>query len=196
MALRSKPATGEVAPALKEQLTLLSFLVLFVGIVSTETYYMGFGIRYQLLDLSLTHLIYRGLTSILVSPWLIVVYLLAIAWLAGGAEWFSGRQSRLALLVQPTSYVLIAALVTVAYFAAVGAGAKAATVDLSASFSNLPVVQEIMDKNGKPLPYHGDRLLFAGKDTLVVFAAAATEAESPFIHLLRRDDLGAITVTR
>ena len=65
-----------------------------------------------------------------------------------------------------------------------------------AQTSQLPIVRELRGKDGSVLPYAGDRLLFAGKDSVILFKAAGSPSESPFIHLLKRDDTGEITVTR
>ena len=74
-----------LASALKEQLALITFVVLFAGMVSTETYYAAFGIRYQLLELSVAHLVSRGLTAVVDSPFLLIAYVAAILWLSAGA---------------------------------------------------------------------------------------------------------------
>jgi hypothetical protein len=181
---------------LKEQLALITFLVLFAGLVSTDTYYSGFGIRYQVMEFSITHLVYRGLTAVTDGPWLMIAYLVAIGWLAGGCAWLSKKGARLCQWVQPITYAIIVTLVIIAYAAAISAGANAANRDLSAEASHLPIVREIKGKDGTALPFTGYRLLFAGKDTVILFKAVATAAESPFIHLLRRDDTSDITLTR
>lgn len=196
MMQKKEKADSGVTSALKEQLALITFVVLFAGLVSTETYYAGFGVRYQLLELSITHLVYRGLTAAIDSAWLIIVYVLAIGWLSFGAEWTSGRSNRWAAAAQPISYVLVILIAIVAYMAAISAGARAANLDLRNETSRLPVVREIKDSSGKPLPFAGYRLLMAGKDTVVLFRATSNDAESPFIHLLKRDETGEITITR
>jgi hypothetical protein len=186
----------DIAAALKEQLALITFLVLFAGLVATDTYYAGFGIRYQVMEFSLTHLVYRGLTAVIDGPWLITAYLIAIGWLAGGSAWLTARGPRWTNWVQIITYSLIIVLVAVAYFAAIAAGANAANRDLSAQTSQLPVIREIKAKDGTVLPYAGYRLLFASKDSVILFKAAASSSESPFIHQLKRDDTGEITFTR
>lgn len=187
---------AEIAAALKDQLALITFLVLFAGLVATDTYYAGFGIRYQVIEFSLTHLVYRGLTAVIDGPWLIIAYVVAIAWLAGGSMWVAGKGAPWARWVQPTSYALIILLVIVAYVAAVAAGSYAAERDLAERTSQLPVIRGLKGKDGAALPYTGDRLLFAGKDTVILFKAAASSADSPFIHLLKRDDVSDIALTR
>ena len=77
--------------ALRDNLALLALLITLVGISSTEAYYAYFGLKYQFIDLSGSHIPYRGLTTVFLFPLLIVLYLVAIVILAG--------QSRIALLL-------------------------------------------------------------------------------------------------
>lgn len=185
-----------IEAVLKEQLALITFLVLFAGLVAIDTYYAGFGVRYQVMDFSVTHLVYRGLTAVIDGPWLVIAYIVAIGWLAGGSAWLADHGARWVPWVQPITYALIIFLVLVAYLAAITAGANAASCDIADKTSGLPVIREIKSKDGAELPFAGYRLLFAGKDSVVLFKAAASPAESPFIHLLKRDDTGDITITR
>lgn len=195
MAKPTENNTG-IEAVLKEQLALVTFLVLFAGMVAVDTYYAGFGVRYQVMDFSATHLVYRGLTAVIDGPWLVIAYLVATGWLAGGSAWLAAQGARWVRWVQPITYALIIVLVLVAYLAAIVAGANAAKSDLADKTSRLPVIREIKGKDGAVLPFAGYRLLFAGKDSVVLFKAATSPAESPFIHLLKRDDTSDITITR
>ena len=46
-------------------------------------------------------------------------------------------------------------VVTVTYVAGVAAGAHAASLDLAEKTSRLPVIRELKDKDGKPMPFAG-----------------------------------------
>lgn len=189
-------APPSIASTLKEQLALLSFLVLFAGIVATETYYTAFGVRYQVLDLGLPHLIYRGVTAVLHSVMLIVAYAVAIFWLAVGADWIARFGRFAGRLVPLGTYVLIALVVATSYFAAIDSGRASASQDQSAMTSALPIIQAIQSSGGAALPFRGFRLLTAGKDTVLIFKPVSSIAEVPFIHVFRRDQIGEITLSR
>lgn len=193
---RQKGEAAGLTSALKEQLALITFVVLFAGVVSTETYYSAFGIRYQVLALSVPHLVSRGLTAVIDSPFLLLAYLTAIVWLSAGAAWIGRERPGLAGFIQLISYVLIFVVVAVSYYSAVAAGRHGAETDLAGATSRLPTVQSMTSPEGKPLPYEGFRLLTAGADTVAVFKPAQSRAESPFIHLLKRDSVGEITISR
>ena len=111
-------------------------------------------------------------------------------------RWFATRKPKWAGLVQPVTYVLLLAIVVITYFSAIAAGRHAADLDLGASTSRLPLIQAMTSAKGTPLAFGGYRLLTAGAATIAVFRPVTSPAESPFIHLLKRDDVGEITITR
>ena len=196
MAIKA-PVEVDISSALREQLTLVTFVILFAGLVATDTYYAGFGIRFQLLDLAMPFLVYRGLTAAFSSIVLIVIYALTIAWLSYGAvQLASSAKAAVRGSVQPVTYALILLIVVATYFAAVSAGRTAAVRDQTARYSQLPVVQSLAAADGRPLDFQGSRVLFAGKDSVVLFKATNGPSEVPFMHILKRDDVGEITISR
>lgn len=194
--MQSKTNATALAGALKEQFALILFVILFAGLISTETYYEGFGLRYQFIELSIPHLVTRGLTAVFDSPLLLLAYGIAIVWLSAGAALFVRSRPHMVGFVQIISYAVILVIVVVAYFSAVAAGRHAANLDLAASTSRLPTVQAMTSTAGAPLPFAGYRLLIAGPQTVAVFRPTASPAESPFIHLLKRETVGDITISR
>jgi hypothetical protein len=53
---------------LKEQFAMIAILVVLIGTVYTDSYYAGFGLRYQSLNLPAAHILYRGFTAIVDMP--------------------------------------------------------------------------------------------------------------------------------
>lgn len=88
----------DITRALRDQLALISVLVLFAGIRFIEAYYWQFGIALSTIDFSVQYLIYRGLLAVFESPWIGVAYLGCVVWLAfagsiclkGKIVWLSG----------------------------------------------------------------------------------------------------------
>lgn len=190
-----EPETG-IASALKDQVLLISFVVLFAGLVSTDTYYAAFGLRYQLLDLSVQHLVYRGLTA-LTDGWLLgLAYLLSIFWLAAGHSLAGAKWPRRATWLQLATYGVVILVTAVAYYSAIAAGREAAGRDVLVSRSRLPAVQQISDSEGALLPYSDYRLLLAGKDRIALFKPVPDHTQVPFIHILRAEEISAIVITR
>jgi hypothetical protein len=188
--------TSSLAAALKDQIALISLLVLFAGFVSTDTYYSAFGLRFQLLDLPINHLIYRGLSALVNSSLLAPAYILAIAWLAFGAQLVQRYLKATNEQAQAISYTVIAVAVIAAYFGGIVAGRNAANEDILEATSRLPVIQSITNSKGEPLQFEENRLLLNQKDRVVVFRPVKTLTELPFVHILRGDDVGEIVVTR
>jgi hypothetical protein len=192
---RSKRNDG-VAVALKEQLLLVSFLVLFAGMISTDTYYAAFGLKYQFLDLPTEHLIYRGITALTTNWSLGVAYALSIFWLATGWSLLLSRFPKREQWLDLMTYLIVLLVMGVGYYSAINSGAKAAAVDLCESTSELPKVEEATDTNDKKIPIDGYRVLLSGKDTVAVFRATDQVAQVPFIHLLKREDIRELTLLR
>jgi hypothetical protein len=70
------------ASVMKEQFALIGMLVVLIGAVYTDSYYSGFGLRYQSLGLPASHILYRGLTAVVDMPFLVVPYVVGVGWLA------------------------------------------------------------------------------------------------------------------
>src|SRR5882672_3320256 len=96
-----------ISGIIKDQLVLISFLVFFVGIISTHTYYASFGIKYQFLDLPTFHIIYYGLLILIDAPYLVIPYVLVIAWLGLDGYSAASRLRRFTQLRGLLTYILI-----------------------------------------------------------------------------------------
>lgn len=189
-----KSGEAGVSAALKDQLALISLLVLFAGFVATDTYYAAFGLRFQLLGLSLQNLTYRGLTA-LVTNWLIgLVYLISILWLAVAPKLAAHGTFRWRKWIQPATYGVILCVLVAAYFGAIAAGRNAALRDMGVA-STLPIIKSISDSKGDS--YSGFRLLLSDQNQVVVLKTVTNpDVDVPLIHILRRTDVSQITLTR
>ncbi|NYH24232.1 hypothetical protein [Paraburkholderia bryophila] len=194
----SEPSTAQqgIATALKEQLLLVSSLVLFAGIVTTDTYYSAFGLRYQFLDIAPEHLLYRGVRALTDSIALAIAYFVAIFWLAGGASASKRLLGRWQDWVELITYLVLVGLATTAYFAAIGEGRLQAERDISIATTTLPTVEEIKGEKDVELPFVGYRVLLAGKDMIAMFKPTANATEVPFVHILKRDDVHELVLAR
>ena len=186
---------GEVASALKDQIALVSLLVLFAGLVSTDTYYAGFGLRYQTLDLPLDHLMYRGVTA-LFHEWLLgFIYVVAVSWLAAGASLTARHWGVSEVTIRVLTYAIVALSVIGAYYAGIRDGRAEAQVDLVESTSRLPIVNSLRVTDQISNNYYdGWRLLFNGKDYIVLFKPASMPAQVPFVHILRGEDVHELVI--
>lgn len=171
----SDKKTQSISATLKDELLLIGFLVLFVGIISTDTYYASFGVRYQFLSLPSFHIVYRGLTVLTSAPYLLLPYGLVVIyfWLGKDIDqrlmnsWFQRWHTLL-------SYVVILAMLAVTYPLARYAGRSAAQLDLHETTTTLPeVVRLVTDQDEEindPLTNEPNyRLLLIDSDYAVVF---------------------------
>ena len=195
--MASESKAGALASGIKDQLALVSVLVLFAGFVATDTYYAAFGLRFQVLDLSIDHLVYRGITAVITSWPLAAAYILAVGWLAYGAQLLKlARPKITSQATEAITYGVVLAVTIVAYFSAIASGRANAADDILQSSSRLPVIQSVRNAAGTELPLTGDRLLLSTKDLLVVFKAVNDANEVPFIHMLKGDDVHEMVVSR
>ena len=184
--------------ALKENLSLLSLMVVLAGTSSTDAYYSAFGLRYQFLSVPASHILFRGITAVWAYPLLAVPYLLALAMAAG--------QSRRALLLggldkaRWANHAAVAAFVAAAWWGGAHAGDSTARSDMSSAGSGLPVVARIAMRpsatEGVPTsPAEGYRLLMQGADGIRIFKAVSDpRTESPLVRFIAMGGIDAIAV--
>jgi hypothetical protein len=178
-----------LAELLKEQLLLLSSLVLIVGVASTDSYYGTFSFGYQFLDLPANHLIFRGVTMLATSPWLFALYAIAILWLlvddrlvatTSYTRWRSA-----------TSYVIILALLGLAFPLARYAGRVAAIRDLGPQ-SRLPRLARLQTKDEQLDLQRGYRLLLSNTHFVVVFQPLKSPANGAELPKIRQFPLESV----
>ncbi len=172
----------------REQLFLISIIVLFSGLVFIDSYYQRFGLKHQITDFSVTHIAYKGLIMIKFYWWIIIPYALT-----AGFSWFeivairSDWKGLLDLRI-PIMYIFLFVVFSTVYYIADKAGMRRAQLDLSSETSELPVIDEIVSKQ---LTYYDGKknyLLFLdSKDYIIVFES---------IDLKRGEDNTVPTILR
>lgn len=186
-----KSQTAALSGTIKDELVLISFLILLVGIISTESYYHVFGIKYQLLSLPSFHVVYRGFTAVLAYPLLVLPYALAAVWLVIESA-FADRWPRFQTYRRGVSYLVIVILVALVYPLARRAGAREANADLRANTSTLPTIVALETKGGQKLTAGEDyRLLMVESDFVIVFVPIADEQKqtSPYIKRIPKGEI-------
>jgi hypothetical protein len=156
-----------LAELLKEQLLLLSSLVLIVGVAATDAYYATFSLGYQFLDLPANHLLFRGVTMLVTSPWLFTLYAIAILWLVADERLLSSRPS-FARWRSAIGYAVIVVLLGLTFVMARWAGRQAAIRDLGRG-SRLPRVVRLTTAHEQIDLSRGYRLLLSNSHFVVVF---------------------------
>lgn len=194
-----------LAGLVKDQIVLIGSLIFFVGIIANDTYYNQFGINYQFLNLPTFHIIYRGLTILLDAWYIIIPYLIAVAWL--GFDSFAILRNWKGFLNFRglATYVLIFILLIIAYPLATYAGRRQATKDLIEDTSTLPKIvyikigkdQASSETYGFPDRY---RLLVIDSDFVVLFkpleAIADLASTLPNIKRYPKGEINALETIR
>lgn len=189
---------------IKDQLILLSFLVLLAGIVSTETYYAVFGVKYQFLSLPSFHLIYRGLTSLIDAPLLVIVYAVAALWLVVDMYAATRRWNRFLQYRSVASYVFLSLLLLMAYAGARLAGRREAERDLIEQTCSLPKIVSLITKVEAFKLDRKYRLFMVDGDYIMVFKPVdpaegdgqTLENTVPKMKRIKKEDLGIFETSR
>jgi hypothetical protein len=164
---------------------MIAILVVLIGTVYTDSYYAGFGLRYQSLNLPAAHILYRGFTAVIDKPFLALPYLIGVVWLGVASTPMSGSGARVRIWA---SYFAIAFILGIAYPLSTYAGLQAAKRDLG-SGSRLPKVKQLLPKEAASgtscdVP-DACRLLLVDSDYLYVFVPQGPE-DVPHVKRLDR----------
>jgi hypothetical protein len=191
----AEPAkSASVSSALKDQLALVAIVVIFAGLRFIDAYYGTFGIQYSSLDLPLQYFLYLGVKAMFLSPFIGIAYLIAVLWLGVGETWAAQRWSAKRWWVALLSYVVVALVAAITYWAGHDEGVAQARRDMTATTS-LPSVVLILGNDGKPLPYVHARVLLSTSDELVLYYKAKYGGY-PVIIILPKGQINALQLRR
>jgi len=185
--------TPTLASLIKDELIIISFLVFYIGIISTDAYYSYFAIKYQFLQFPTFHIIYRGLTVLLQSPILLIPYLLTISLLSIDFYAIKSKWMRYQKFRTLGMYVTLVSVIVLTYPLAIKAGKKGAELDVVDKTSSLPRITKL--KTGiekKEINLDANyRLLLETGDYVIFFQPieASDEAIYPTIHRYTRGDV-------
>jgi hypothetical protein len=173
------------ASILKEEFAMIAILVVLIGTIYTDSYYAGFGLRYQSLGLPAAHILYRGFTAVTDMPLLVLPYVISVFWLGFAS---TGTESNRAHIRIWVSYLAIAVILATAYPLAAYAGRRAAQRDLGTE-SLLPRVKKLLPTDSATgssceVP-DACRLLLVDSDYLYVFVPQ-TGTDVPHVKRLDR----------
>ena len=183
---------------IKEQLALITLLVFLAGIISTESYYSAFGVKYQFLSLPTHHLIYRGITLVITEPYIIVGYCLAVVWLNLNEVCPKQFVRTFGKWNGIVSFAIIATLICLTYHLGVAAGFKGAERDMADESSLLPKIMSIETSTGgkdSVNPYSGYRLLMLADSYIILFKPIPKELvkdAKPHVVRLRTEEAKVI----
>jgi hypothetical protein len=167
-----------LAEILGEQLALLGLFVLFVGMGSVEAYYLEFGLRYQNLSLPATHLVYRGLTILLGSWMILLLYAAAIVWLNIDVVMRRWHPTRIG------TYIFVLVLLLIGYPLARHAGKLDAARDLDPMRTRLPRLVSLVAHNKEYAAPNTDYRLLISSGGFVVFFAPSSDPKTSSPRLI------------
>ena len=171
-------------------LSVLAAYVVFTGLVTTEAYYSVFGIRYQTLQFSATHILYRGLTIIAGDPWLAVPLTLSIWWVFAGDADSSGVSNGAGRTLTLALAALL--LVGVTYRIAQSAGVAAGQRDAQDATSSLPRIETVSGGMAHP----GDAILWFDDHEMIAFTPIDNLSAVPIVKRILRSEIHELSMSR
>lgn len=182
---------------IKDELFLISLIILAAGLVFTDAYYQRFGFKYQMLNLQTAHIIYKGVTMIVTSPLMLIPYLLTICVIL--LELYAIRQNwRLFLKLRtPIVYLFLILNLMIVYPLAQKAGVMQANIDIQSATSGLPKIKTLVSKILTITSPHdnGRYLLFMIDSDFVTIFTPLTKDEKaayPIIKRINKNDVSYI----
>lgn len=129
---------------IKDEFFLLSFVIVCSGLIFIDAYFQRFGFRYQQQNISTMHIIYKGLTMVINSRFIITPYILTIL-LSIFEVYAIQKKIKYYLRIRtPFIYFFLFINLIIIYPLSQRAGANQAISDIYKETSNLPKIKTII----------------------------------------------------
>lgn len=185
-----KPQFGNI----KDELFLISFFVLSAGLIFTDAYYQRFGFRYQALNLSTLHIIYKGLTMVFTSPFMLIPYFLTVALIM--LEYLAIRKRLIIFLSlrTPIVYLFIIVNLLIVFPLAKSTGKKQALIDMHENTSGLPKIR-LLKSEELTIQYPENKyLLFLVDENFVVYFEPLKQEDVNVYPIIKRVSKNRVTI--
>lgn len=182
----------------------LGSLAFFIGSLNLESYYISFGLKYQYLGIPNHHILYRGITSVISSPYLIILYIAVMTWIGledistVSKDRFASKMKRLLPYKTFIIFILIIVFLLLSVKISLLSGYSQAKIDMNVKTSTLPRVVEITfsEKNQHALneklsPFNDFRFLLSTRTHFIIFKPINNEGEIPKVVWIRIGDVNA-----
>lgn len=186
-----KPQFGNI----KDELFLISFMILSAGLVFTDAYYQRFGFRYQALNLSTFHIVYKGLTTIFTSPLMLLPYALTIALVMFEFYAIKNKMDFFLSLRTPIIYLFLIVNLLIIFQLGKSTGLKQAFLDMHENTTGLPRIKLLKTSNLTIQAPMDNYLLFLVDDNFVTYFEPMKKEEKfsyPIIKRVAKHDVSIL----
>jgi len=185
-----QPKLGNV----KDELFLISFIILCAGLVFTDSYFQRFGFRYQLLDLSTVHIVYKGLTILINSPFMLIPYLLTVGLISFEMLAIRKKMTVFLMMRTPIIYLFLIVNLLIIFPLAKNAGVRQALIDIQEETSKLPKIKKLLTKDFViEAPKDGYLLFMIDGDFVTVFTPLRPSEKNAY-PIIKRISKSEITM--
>lgn len=193
-----QPIVSPTLGKIKDELFLITFFILCSGLVFTDSYYQRFGIKYQFLDLSVMHIIYKGLTLILNYRLIFIPYFLTIIVMIVEIQLTKKGIKKFLDYKIPFAYLFLFINLLILYPIADSAGRSQALLDMNESTTGLPKIM-YLETDDFTLQYPKDKFaLFSANGDFILFFQLSTNISTviPIIKSIRKSDVKALDTSQ
>jgi hypothetical protein len=193
----TRPQFGNI----KDELFLISIIILAAGLVFTDAYYQRFGFKYQMLNFSTAHIIYKGLTMVVTSPLMLFPYLLTISLVLLELYAIKRHWKVFLELRTPIVYFFLIANLMIIYPLAAKAGRLQAEIDMYIETTGLPKIRSFISNNLtiKPPPMDNQIYVLFMIDgdfvTILPLLHKGVKGVYPIIKRINKSDVSLIETT-
>ncbi len=164
-------------------LALISILTLFIGIITVEYYYAQFSVRYQFLNLPISHIIYRGVTSVYTSIAILFIYLITGLWVLLQGRSFDSKILNILFSNNLVSFLIVIAVIVISYSVSKNVGILQAQKDLSFEESTLPEIISLEVDSAEDLKFGRTYRLLNMSNSYVVYFEHSEDDNPRYVQL-------------
>jgi hypothetical protein len=133
--------------AIRDQVIFVAAFFSIFGLIMTDSYYATFGLRYQFLQLSATHIIYRGFTLIYFNPPFMIIFVVIIGATLASQFRFQIRIGGRKFSRSPVIYTVLGVALLSGGYLAFSTGANTAVQDMYKDTTSLRQITHFTSAN-------------------------------------------------
>jgi hypothetical protein len=132
---------------IRDQIVFIAALFSIFGVIYADFYYSSFGVRYQSLNLSPTHILYRGVTLIYFNLYFLLVFLMIIIGVLMSRLGFSILVGGYAMRGGIVIYLILSIAAVIGAYLSVTTGQNTAVQDMYVNTTSLREITCFHSKN-------------------------------------------------
>jgi hypothetical protein len=177
---------------IRNQAIFVAAFFFVFGLIATDRYYSTFGVNYQFLDISVTHMVYRGFTEIYLNSLFLVVVLIILLGVLISQMNLGVRIFSYTLNEEYFAYATLGIALFLGCYLSVITARSSARQDMHIDTTSLRQIKTFYSKDEAKLKFVNDMLkaghvllLHDSGQQIIIFQASTVRASQPPIAIYR-----------